>query len=231
MPCGLAPPGSGFSRTGGLRRWPGNTIPKSPSFWPARGRVPRPPHVLDPSARLHEEAARRIRAVALVYAAAYLLSGVLPPLLSAERRAVFFGRTLQWLVAGVSIADALALAWLIGSSRFSARVKILAGLAFQVLGSCGIAAAEYQNVLSPIIRSDYGQADFGLSWVSVWVMMFTMVVPTPPRVALLGAALSLSAVPVMFALGENMAHRRRPSFCAWCCPIWWCCWWRTWARA
>lgn len=59
-------------------------------------------------------------------------------------------------VAGVSIADALALAWLVGSSRFSARVKILAGLAFQVLGSCGIAAAEYQNVLSPIIRSDYG---------------------------------------------------------------------------
>lgn len=104
----------------------------------------------------HEEAARRIRAVALVYAAAYLLSGVLPPLLSAESRAVFFGRTLQWLVAGVSIADALALAWLVGSSRFSARVKILAGLAFQVLGSCGIAAAEYQNVLSPIIRSDYG---------------------------------------------------------------------------
>ena len=155
---------------------------------------------------LHEEAARRIRAVALVYAAAYLLSGVLPPLLSAESRAVFFGRTLQWLVAGVSIADALALAWLVGSSRFSARVKILAGLAFQVLGSCGIAAAEYQNVLSPIIRSDYGQADFGLSWVSVWVMMFTMVVPTPPRVALLGAALSLSAVPVMFALGENMAQ-------------------------
>jgi serine/threonine-protein kinase len=37
-------------------------------------------------------------------------------------------------------------------------------------------------------------------------MMFTMVVPTPPRVALLGAALSLSAVPVMFALGENMAQ-------------------------
>lgn len=46
---------------------------------------------------LHEEAARRIRAVALVYAAAYLLTGVLPPLLSAESRAVFFGRTLQWL--------------------------------------------------------------------------------------------------------------------------------------
>jgi eukaryotic-like serine/threonine-protein kinase len=155
---------------------------------------------------LHEEAARRIRAVALVYAAGYFLAGVLPPLLSAGGRAVFFSRTLHWLTAAVSIGDALALAWLVGSPRFSARVKVLAGLAFQILGSYGIAAAEYQNVLSPIVRRDYGQADFGLSWVSVWVLMFTMVVPTPLRVALLGAALSLSAVPVMFALGENMAQ-------------------------
>lgn len=43
-------------------------------------------------------------------------------------------------------------------------------------------------------------------------MMFTMVVPTPPRVALLGAALSLSAVPVMFALGENMAQPQTAFF-------------------
>ena len=155
---------------------------------------------------LHEEAARRVRALALVYATAYFLAGVLPPLLSAEGRAVFFSRTLQWLTAAVSIGAALGLGWLVGSPGFSARVKILAGLAFQVLGSYGIAAAEYQNILSPIIRRDYGQADFGLSWVSVWVLQFTMVIPTPPRVALLGAALSLSAVPVMFALGDNMAQ-------------------------
>ena len=155
---------------------------------------------------LHEDAARRVRAVALVYATAYFLAGVLPPLLSAEGRAVFFSRTLHWLTAAVSIGDALALAWLVGSPRFSAQVKLLAGLAFQVLGSYGIAAAEYQNILSPIIRRDYGHADFGLSWVSVWVLQFTMVVPTPPRVALLGAALSLSAVPVMFALGDNVAQ-------------------------
>jgi hypothetical protein len=155
---------------------------------------------------LHEDAARRVRAVALVYAAAYFLAGVLPPLLSADSRAVFFGRTLQWLTSAVSIGGALALAWLVGSPRFSSRVKILAGLGFEVLGSCGIAAAEYQNILSPIIRRDYGQSDFGLSWVSVWVLQFTTVVPTPPRVALIAAALSLSAVPVMFALGDNVAQ-------------------------
>jgi eukaryotic-like serine/threonine-protein kinase len=169
-------------------------------------RSARPPTSWSLLPDLHEEAARRIRAVALVYGTAYFLSGVLPPLLFADGRAVFFSRPLHWLPAAVSIGAALALAWLVGSSRFSARVKILAGLAFEVIGSYGIAAAEYQNVLSPIIRRDYGQADFGLSWVSVWVLLFTMVIPTPPRVAILGAALSLSAVPVMFALGDNMAQ-------------------------
>jgi hypothetical protein len=155
---------------------------------------------------LREEAARRLRPVGLLYAAAYFLAGVLPPLLTAGGRAVFFGRTTTWLPAILSIGDALALAWLVGSRRFSPSVKLLAGLAFQVLGSYGIAAAEYQNILSPILRRDYGQGDFGLSWVSVWVLFFTVAVPTPPRVALLSAAFSVSAVPVMFALGDNVAQ-------------------------
>jgi serine/threonine-protein kinase len=37
----------------------------------------------------------------------------------------------------------------------------------------------------------------GLSWVAVWVMLFTIIVPTSPRRALVTALLSVSAVPVV----------------------------------
>ncbi len=153
---------------------------------------------------LREEAARRVRAVALLYAAAYFLMGVLPMLLTAEGRTMFTGAPIQWIPATVSIADALLLAWLVRSPRFSAAFKVYAGLAFQVFGSYGIAAAEYHHILAPIMYRE-GAGDFGLSWVTVWVLLFTIVVPATPRVALLSAAVSLSAVPVMYALGDNVA--------------------------
>src|SRR5687767_1828468 len=151
---------------------------------------------------LRDEAARRIRTVALLYAAAYFLVGMLPALLTPEGRAFLFGRTINWLPAVLSIADALAVAWLISRPELSSRLKIYAGLAFEVLGSYGIAAAEYHDIVAPVMY-ELGSGDFGLSWVSVWVMLFTIVVPAPPRIALLSAALSLSAIPVMYALGSN----------------------------
>ena len=40
----------------------------------------------------------------------------------------------------------------------------------------------------------------GLSWVAVWVVLFTIVVPTSPRRALLAALASVSSVPVVIGL-------------------------------
>src|SRR5207245_4521912 len=40
----------------------------------------------------------------------------------------------------------------------------------------------------------------GLSWVAVWVVLFTVVVPTAPRRALLAALASVSSVPVVIGL-------------------------------
>jgi serine/threonine-protein kinase len=154
---------------------------------------------------LREEAARRTRAVALLYAAAYFIIGILPLLLSEQGRTMFFSHTIMWLPASVSIGDALLLAWLVAHPRVSTSVKLFVGLAFEVLGSYGIAAAEFHDIAAPIMYQGYGQGDFGLSWVSVWVLLFTIVVPAPPRLALLSAGLSLSAVPVMYALGDNVA--------------------------
>jgi eukaryotic-like serine/threonine-protein kinase len=152
---------------------------------------------------LREEAVRRVRAVALVYALAYFLAGPALALIGEEGRRLFFSRTIFWLPPTVSIAAALLVAWLASRPEISTRLKLHTGLAFGVLGGYGIAASEYHDIVAPVMYR-MGAGDFGLSWVAVWVMLFTVVVPTQPRLALLTAALSLSAIPVMYSLGGNI---------------------------
>src|SRR5262249_24276611 len=45
------------------------------------------------------------------------------------------------------------------------------------------------------------RAGFGLSWVAAWVLLFSVVVPTPPRITVVGAAISLGMVPVTYGIG------------------------------
>jgi len=152
---------------------------------------------------LREEAVRRVGAVALLYALAYFLAGPGLALISEEGRTLLFSRTVFWLPPTLSIAGALLVARLASWKGIPSQVKLYAGLAFEVLGSYGIAASEYHDIVAPIMYR-MGSGEFGLSWVAVWIMLFTVVVPAPPRLALLTAALSLSSIPVMFALGGNM---------------------------
>jgi serine/threonine-protein kinase len=81
-----------------------------------------------------------------------------------------------------------------------------AGLAFEVLGSFGIASAEYHHITAPIQYGDYGPGGFGLSWVALWVLLFSVVVPVPTRLALVSAALSLAAVPLVYAAVAAAGH-------------------------
>jgi hypothetical protein len=149
---------------------------------------------------LQSEAVRRVRIVALLYALAFFLAGPLPSMLSERARALYFDIPELWLPSACSILGGLAMAAVTGLTGLSERVRTLAGLGFEILASIGIAAAEYNHISSPIVYGDYGAGGFGLSWVAVWVMLFSVVVPAPPRVTLLFAALSLAMVPATYAV-------------------------------
>jgi serine/threonine-protein kinase len=153
---------------------------------------------------LQGEAIRRVRTVALLYAAAFFLAGPLTSLLTARNRAIYFSLPALWVPAVCSIAGALAMAAVTRLSRIPERVRTLAGLAFEILGSLGIAAAEFHHISGGIRYGPYGEGGFGLSWVAVWVMLFSVVVPAPPRVALVSAALSLAMVPAVYAINVAM---------------------------
>ncbi len=149
------------------------------------------------------EAVHRLRASALLYALAYFLAAFLPALVSAEGRAMLVSNPGQWIPRVLSIGTALTLAWLASRREIPARLKLYAGLAFEVLGSLGIAAVEYQHITAPI-GQELGPAGFGLSWVAAFVLLFSVVVPTPPAIMLLSTALSVATVPLAYSVGVEL---------------------------
>jgi serine/threonine-protein kinase len=141
------------------------------------------------------QSAARLRILALLYAFVFFMAGVVPPLLLPGDRAHFLSSFGMWGPAMIGIAVALAVALVAGSPRVSLEAAMKIGLVFEVVGSYGIAAAEFleNTILDP------ATGFFGLSWVAVWTVLFTVVIPTRPRRAVMAALASVSSVPAVIA--------------------------------
>ena len=143
---------------------------------------------------LLSQSASRLRTVALVYAVVFFLAGVTPMLLDPVERPRFLTLPLLWGPPVIGISVALFVAAVIG--RVPAAKAMNLGLAFEVVSSYAIAASEFGDPLT----LETHRGILGLSWVAVWVMMFTIVVPTTPRRALIAALASVSSVGVVVGL-------------------------------
>jgi len=125
---------------------------------------------------LLQQSAGRLRTLALLYAFVFFMAGILPALLIPEERAHFLGSFTQWGPGVIGILVALVVAAVIRSERFSLTTVMKSGLVFEIASSYAIAAAEFADPMSLEIHRGY----LGLSWVAVWVVLFTVVVPTRP---------------------------------------------------
>jgi eukaryotic-like serine/threonine-protein kinase len=144
-------------------------------------------------ADLLSQSAGRLRVLALLYAFIFFFAGIFPALVLPAERAQFIGRALQWAPGMVGIAVSLIVAAVISSRRVSLHTTMTIGLVFEIASSYAIAAAEFGDPSGIENHSGY----LGLSWVAVWVVLFTVVVPTSPRRALVAGLASVSAVPVI----------------------------------
>jgi plasmid stabilization system protein ParE len=145
---------------------------------------------------LLRQSAGRLRVVAILYACVFFMAGIFPALLFPADRARFFGSFVQWGPAVIAIGVALLVAAVIRNPRLSPPAAMTLGLAFEIVSSYGIAAAEFADPMGLEIHRGW----LGLSWVAVWVVLFTVVVPTSPHRALLAALASVSSVPVVIGL-------------------------------
>jgi len=135
--------------------------------------------------------------MALLGAFAFFTVDFLTPSLSdPEPLLRTFAHPGQWLPGALSIAVALTVALATKSTRLAPRTILHFGLVFQVVFSFGIATAEYAEIYAPIQHRPGEYGGLGLSWVAVWMLLFFMVVPAPPRKALLAALASGMAVPI-----------------------------------
>jgi eukaryotic-like serine/threonine-protein kinase len=141
------------------------------------------------------QSARRLRILALLYAFVFFMAGIFPTLVVPADLALFFSGFAFWGPTVIAIAVALLVAAVLGIKRLSLASAMTIGLIFEIAGGYGIAVAEYTD---PMV--DLHARAAGLSWVAVWTVLFTVVVPTRPRRALLAALATVSSVPVLVAL-------------------------------
>jgi serine/threonine-protein kinase len=143
------------------------------------------------------QSADRLRIMALLYAFVFFMAGYFPALLFEQDRAHLFSSFVLWGPGAIAIVDALIVAVVLRNARLRPSTVMALALTFEVVSSYGIAAAEFLDPagLNPNIRW------LGLSWVAVWTVLFTVVIPTPPRRAVIAALASVSAVPVIVGFG------------------------------
>ena len=161
----------------------------------ARGPTPRAISTGLPDDLL-SQSAERLRVLALLYAFVFFMAGIFPALLVPADRAQFFSKFVQWGPGVIGITVGLLVAAVIRSPRLPLRAAMTLGLVFEIVSSYAIAASEFADP-APL---ENHRGNLGLSWVAVWVVLFTVVVPTSPRRALLAALASVSSVPVVIGL-------------------------------
>ncbi len=141
------------------------------------------------------QSARRLRILALLYAFVFFMSNPLTALLFPDERVRFLASVARWAPSTLSIGAALVVVALTFNRRIAPPMLLAGGLFFEVIASFGIAAAQYLDAS----RYDTEPPWSGLSWVAAWMLGFTMMVPSPPRWALIAALLSGASVPIVVA--------------------------------
>jgi serine/threonine-protein kinase len=148
---------------------------------------------------LLRDSARRLRIVALIYAAGFLVAelayAVLDPI-AGEAITHFYG----WGPPAISIAVAVIVAALTGVRRIPPDSLMNIGLAFEVVAAYGIAFSAYWGIYQGLAHEPAHLTIFGLSFVAPWIMFFTIVCPNEPRRALLAAIAAGSSVPAVLLL-------------------------------
>jgi serine/threonine-protein kinase len=139
------------------------------------------------------QSARRLRILALLYAAIFFLSGFFPALLFPDDRVRLLSSFSQWGPGTIAIAVALLVAAVTKLPNVPLRWVMNLGLGFQVVSCYGIAGAEF---LDPT-AIDFNVTHVGLSWVAVWTLLYTVVVPNSPGRTVLATLASVSSVPVV----------------------------------
>jgi len=172
-----------------------------PEQWDSHEGPASRPDTLPPD--LLQQAVGRLRAVALLFAAAVFAANFVAAAFTVEGQEYTFSRVVGWLPGALAIAAALFVVWFTTWQRPSIGTKLVVGLVFQVLGGFAIAMAQWWGLwegVPDLSNNVHFQRSLGISWVAVWIVLFTVVVPAKPWRALLASVVTGATVPLTIVL-------------------------------
>ena len=115
-----------------------------------------------------------------------------------------FETPLQWAPPVTMLLGSLVVFGLARSSWLRIPAVITVGLVYQVVISYCIALSQYYNAFRGVAPEFISGDLVGVAPVALWMLFFTVLVPTRPRNALIALTLSGSAVPVtLWILGMS----------------------------
>jgi len=168
---------------------------------------PRPARELPPDLLL--EASKRLQILALLLASTLFLANFLGHLLDILVGDIeFFLEFSNWAPGVATILVSLLVYGLARSQALAPARLMDVGLVFGAVGSFGIATSEFWGVYS---EAAYRDTDFfGLSWVAVWMLSYTVIIPNRPAKTLLSLIVSASSVSIVIGLSVKFAGSSIP---------------------
>ncbi len=160
------------------------------------------PHWAMP-AELLRQAARRLALAAIGVALAFAVAIVLNNLVSSSGWYAFSHLALMNVVHGVIVVASAAMAWIARTGRLAPRRLLLTGFAYEIVIALGISLGDHLEPL-PLEPPLYA-----VSWLCLWIAIFPLLVPAPPRWAFLAALASASAWPLAYFL--SLAAGKAPA--------------------
>ena len=121
--------------------------------------------------------ANRFQALAWLYAFTFFMAAFFPSLVVPTQRRLLFSALSSWLPSALFISMAVVVALVVRTGRLRPAAVTTLALVFEVVSSFGIAMAEFVHPRALMADSSW----VGLSWVSAWVLLFNVAVPTVPR--------------------------------------------------
>ena len=151
------------------------------------------------------EPSRRLALAALSIAAAYAVSLGLMGVLSAAGWPGAPHAPAHNAIGAAVVAVSVAVSWAAAGRRLSPAALVHLGLAYEVIVGLGIAL---QDNLGPV---SLGRPLQNISWLAVLIVLFPLVVPSPPGRTLAASLVTASTWPLAFLVGIWLGNPLPPA--------------------
>jgi len=146
---------------------------------------------------LRRQAVRRLEIVALITLAEVLVLWLAVNLVQGTFLEEF-DSPLRWTFPVALFAASIGIVAVIRRKLLSSATVVRLGLVYQVVISFGIAGGTYVGAFEGVTAGAISFDRVGLTFVGPWMLLFSVLVPAPPREALVALIASATAVPLTY---------------------------------